>query len=135
LTIVYQYYIYRYSTLDHETIAKLDAMTGKHRQIQHRFHAPAMFDHTNGKPQKGASASNMEGTSSANSFPFPGPLAPDAYEYSPPGFSDSESISKPVNKYPSVSTDEKVNFRCNCFSISKLIDFASILLRSKVTPE
>ncbi|XP_026830071.1 uncharacterized protein LOC105286113 isoform X2 [Ooceraea biroi] len=96
-----------YSTLDREMIAKLDAMTGKHRQIQHRFHAPATFEHANGKPQK--STSSAEGTSSMNSSPFAGPLAPDVYEYSPPGFSDSElPVSKPmISKYPTISTDEQ----------------------------
>lgn len=98
----------RYSTLDNDMIAKLDAAIGK-KLIQHRFHPPAIFEHNiayaNGKPSKGNS--NAESSLKTNSSTFLGPIFPDMYEYSPSEFLDDESLMpKPmISKYP--STDDK----------------------------
>lgn len=94
----------RYSTLDNDMVAKLDATSGK-KLIQHRFHPPVVFEHPNRKPQKGTS--NTESSLSVNSSTFLGPIFSDMYEYSPSEFVDDESlISKPmISKYP--STDDK----------------------------
>ncbi|XP_071564360.1 uncharacterized protein [Temnothorax nylanderi] len=105
----------RYSTLDHEMIAKLDA--GK-KQIQQRFNPPAagLFDkdpipYANGRPQKGASISDAENSPSINSSAFPGPIFPGIYEYSPMGpvLDDEPPMSKPIiSKYPPAPMNDEI---------------------------
>ncbi|EFN80033.1 hypothetical protein EAI_10732 [Harpegnathos saltator] len=104
----------RYSTLDHEMIAKLNV--GK-KQIQQRYNPPAagLFGHDdapmNGRPQKGTSTSNSGGFSGVNSSSFPGPISLAMYEYGPPEFIEDKPTSKPmisVQKYPSMQTDDKM---------------------------
>ncbi|EFN65397.1 hypothetical protein EAG_04980 [Camponotus floridanus] len=98
----------KYSTLDNDMIAKLDATVSK-KLIQHRFHPPAIFEHNvayaNRKPSKGNS--NAESSLNTNSSTFLGPIFPNMYEYSPTKFLDDESLmSEPmISKYP--STDDK----------------------------
>ncbi|XP_011066696.1 PREDICTED: uncharacterized protein LOC105153497 [Acromyrmex echinatior] len=103
----------RYSTLDHEMIAKLD----EGKRIQQRFNAPASglfkkdsFVSSNGRPQKGASVSYAEISPSINSSAFPGPIFPGIYEYSPNPVPDDESpMSKPIiSKYPPASMDDNI---------------------------
>ncbi|XP_018361971.1 PREDICTED: uncharacterized protein LOC108760463 [Trachymyrmex cornetzi] len=104
----------RYSTLDHEMIAKLDE--GKKR-IQQRFNPPASgffikdsFASSNGRPQKGASTLYTESSPSINSSAFPGPIFPGIYEYNPSPVPDDESpMSKPIiSKYPPASMDDNI---------------------------
>lgn len=116
---------YRYSTLDREMIAKLDAK----KRIQQRFNPPAagLFDkdsyaNANGRPQKGASTSGVESSSSINSSAFPGPIFPGIYEYSPMGpvLDDEPPMSKPIiSKYPPAPMDDKV---CKYFIINFSVD-------------
>lgn len=100
--------MFRYSTLDNDMIAKLDATVGK-KLIQHRFHPPAIFEHNvayaNRKPSKGNS--NAESSLNTNSSTFLGPIFPNMYEYSPTKFLDDESLMPEpmISKYP--STDDK----------------------------
>lgn len=100
--------MFRYSTLDNDMIAKLDATSGK-KLIQNRFHPPVNFEHNiahaNGKPQKGTL--NTESSLNLNSSTFLGPIFSDMYEYSPSEFLDDEPlVPKPmISKYP--STDDK----------------------------
>lgn len=107
---------YRYSTLDHEMIAKLDASK---KRIQQRFNPPAagLFDKdsfANGRPPKGASTSDAGSSPTINSSAFPGPIYPALYEYSPPGpvaddERDEPPMSKPmISKYPPTSMDDQV---------------------------
>ncbi|XP_011629814.1 uncharacterized protein LOC105422213 isoform X2 [Pogonomyrmex barbatus] len=102
----------RYSTLDHEMIAKLDA---NKKRIQQRFNPPASFDRDvvqgNGRPQKGTSILDTGSSPNINSSVFLGPLSPATYEYSPMGpvLDDEPPMSKPViSKYPSTSMDDKI---------------------------
>ncbi|XP_012056594.1 PREDICTED: uncharacterized protein LOC105619685 [Atta cephalotes] len=104
----------RYSTLDHEMIAKLDE--GKKR-IQQRFNPPAggifkkdSFISSNGRPQKGASTSYAESSPSINSSAFPGPIFSGIYEYNPNPIPDDQSpMSKPIiSKYPPTSMDDNI---------------------------
>lgn len=76
-------------------ITKLDTTAGK-KQIQQRFHPPAIFEHsaahTNERPQKGASILKTE-----NSSVYPGPIFSGMYEYNPPDFVDDEPpVFKPI---------------------------------------
>ncbi|KAL6420549.1 hypothetical protein ACFW04_014878 [Cataglyphis niger] len=96
----------KYSTLDNDMIAKLDA-TGK-KLIQNRFHPPVNFEHnvahTNGKPQKGTL--NTESSLNLNSSTFLGPIFSAMYEYNPEFLDDESLVPKPmISKYP--STDDK----------------------------
>lgn len=96
----------RYSTLDNDMIAKLDA-TGK-KLIQNRFHPPVNFEHniahTNGKPQKGTL--DTESSLNLNSSTFLGPIFSAMYEYNPEFLDDESLVLKPmISKYP--STDDK----------------------------
>lgn len=72
-------------------ITKLDATAGK-KQIQQRFHPPAIFEHSvaNERPQKGTSVLNMENSPSMNSSFYPGPIFSGMYEYNPSDFTDEE---------------------------------------------
>ncbi|KYN08334.1 hypothetical protein ALC62_00625 [Cyphomyrmex costatus] len=105
----------RYSTLDREMIAKLDASK---KRIQQRFNVPAAglfikdsYVPANGRPQKGASTSNAESSPSINSSAFSGQIFPGIYEYSPtnPDSDDDDEspMSKPIiSKYPPAPMDE-----------------------------
>jgi len=87
----------RYSTLDNEMITKLD-MTNE-KQIQQRFHPPAIFEHSvaHEKPQKGASILNMENSPSTNSSIYPGPILSDMYQYNPSDFiNDKPLVFEPI---------------------------------------
>ncbi|XP_011691872.1 PREDICTED: uncharacterized protein LOC105452462, partial [Wasmannia auropunctata] len=108
----------RYSTLDREMIAKLDASK---MRIQQRFNPPAAglfvdkdsFTQANGRPQKGAITSDvMESPPSMNSSTFLGPIFPGIYEYSPstgPVFDDESPMSKPIiSKYPPAPMDDQI---------------------------
>ncbi|XP_012526801.2 uncharacterized protein LOC105831308 [Monomorium pharaonis] len=107
----------RYSTLDHEMIAKLDA---NKMRIQQRFNPPAAglfdkdsFSNANGRPQKRpTSISSAISSSSINSSAFPGPIFPGIYEYRPMGpvvLDDESPMSKPIiSKYPPAPMDDKI---------------------------
>ncbi|KAL0119336.1 hypothetical protein PUN28_009719 [Cardiocondyla obscurior] len=96
----------RYSTLDQEMIAKLNA---SRTRIQQRFNPPAagLFSkdsYTIDRPKKGA-IMDPESSPSINSSSFPGPIFPGVYEYNPTFIDVEPPMSKPQmsNKYPPVN--------------------------------
>jgi len=76
-------------------ITKLDSVASK-KQIQQRFHPPAIFEHSvahaNERPQKGMmSTLNMENSPNMNSsIIYPGPIFSGMYEYNPSDFTNDE---------------------------------------------
>ncbi|CAL7943470.1 unnamed protein product [Xylocopa violacea] len=89
----------RYTTLDHEMIAKLSSK----KQIQDRYHpAPLLFKNKQPSGDKKENSNSDSrpsnpptGPSSSSMFEFSKPPFSESYEYKPPDYMNSKPITKP----------------------------------------
>lgn len=96
-----RFLIYRYSTLDHELIAQLNAK----KQIQDRYHPAPLLNYKSKKePSKDTEDSSKPssdpngpptGPSSSGMFEFSNPTFSEGYDYKPLDYPSNKPISKP----------------------------------------